>query len=333
MKPYPDQILAVNAALKRGQGIIQMPTGTGKSFVARMIIEAFNLKTLIIVPNLGLKEQMIETMKGLKNVKVENIDNPALKTLTDFDLLIGDEWHHSASKTYRKLNKTAWTKIYYRIFFSATPFRNDSEEALLLESIAGQVIYKLSYKDAVAKGYIVPVDSYFFNVPKQHIELDTYPEVYSKFVVHNEARNIIIGALLARLSDIPTLCIVREIAHGKILSKMTGIPFVYGEDKTTKVYIEQFKRGEIKSLIGTAGVLGEGQDTKPAEYVINAGLIRAKSQFMQIIGRGSRVYSGKDSVKIILFRDASHRYLIRHFNDQKKILLDEYDVTPVRLEL
>jgi superfamily II DNA or RNA helicase len=333
MKPYPDQLEAVKYAIKAETGIIEMPTGTGKSHTIRLLIEELNLRTLVIVPNLGIKTQMQETLKGLKNTVIENIDSNRLKNLKDFDILIIDEAHHASARTYHKLNKTAWIKIYYRFLFTATPFRNDNEESLLLEAICGKVIYRLTYTDAVARGYIVPVDALVYTVPRQKCDAETYREVYNQLVVNNEARNLMIGALLARLQGTPTLCLVKEIDHGKILSELTGVPFVYGEDELTKDYICQFNRGEIKSLIGTTGVIGEGIDTKPAEYIIIAGLGRAKSNFMQQVGRGVRTYPGKTSAKVILFKDTSHRFTSRHYNDQKKIMIDEYGVEPIKLEL
>jgi superfamily II DNA or RNA helicase len=333
MKPYPDQINAVNAALKHHRGTISMPTGTGKSLVIRLIIEALGLPTLVVVPTLEIKRQMQYTLSGLKNVTVENIDSKALSSLTTrFSVLILDEAHHAAAKTYHRLNKHKWNGIYYRFMLSATPYRNDTEETLLFEAICGEVIYKLSYRDAIRRSYIAPVEAYYLEVPKQPTDAFSYREVYDQLVIHNETRNLMIGALLGRL-DKPTLCLVREVIHGKILSEMTGFPFVSGEDDESRDYIRQFNSGEIKTLIGTTGILGEGIDSRPAEYVVVAGLGKAKSAFQQQIGRGVRNYPGKDSAKVIIFRDKSHKYLIRHYNAQKKILFDEYGVIPVKLTL
>lgn len=333
MKPYLDQLKAVQAALKHHRGVISMPTGTGKTYVAKMIIEALGLNTLVVVPTLEIKRQMQYTLSGLKNVTIENIDSNTLNSpATRFDVLIIDEGHHAAAKTYHRLNKRFWNGIYYRFFLTATPFRNDTEETLLFEAICGQVIYKLSYRDAIRRGYIVPVDAYYLEIPKQATNAFTYREVYDELVINNETRNIMIGVLLGRL-DAPTLCLVREVAHGKILSEITGYPFVSGEDEESRDYIRAFNSGEIQTLIGTTGILGEGVDTKPCEYVVIAGLGKAKSNLMQQIGRGVRKYQNKASCKVILLKDKSHRFLMSHFNNQKKIILDEYGVMPVKLTL
>jgi superfamily II DNA or RNA helicase len=333
LKPYPDQLRAVEAALKHHRGIIAMPTGSGKSHVIRLIIEALGLNTLVVVPSLEIKRQLQYTLSGLSDVTIENIDSKALsRPATRFHVLIIDEGHHSAAKTYQRLNKRIWNDIYYRFFLTATPFRNDSEETLLFEAICGQLIYKLSYRDAISRDYIVPIDAFYVELPKQSTDAFSYREVYDKLVIRNEIRNMMIGALLGRL-DRPTLCLVREVIHGKILSDLTGFPFVSGEDDESRDFIRQFNSGGIQTLIGTTGILGEGIDTKPCEYVVIAGLGKAKSQFMQQIGRAVRTYPGKESAKVIIFKDASHKFTLRHYNEQRKILLDEYGIKPIELTL
>lgn len=335
LTPYRAQDRAVESALQALRGGIIMPTGTGKSLVIAMIAAQLGVKTLVIVPTLEIKKQLSADMGkyGLFNISIMNIDNPKLKNMTDFDCLIIDECHHAAAKTYQNLNKTAWRGIYYRFFMTATFFRNQQNEQLLFEGIAGKPIFQLTQKEAIKEGYIVPIEAYYVDLPKQPTEAYTWREVYSELVVHNDFRNsVIVGHLEAlKLRDKFTLCLVKEIAHGKILSEATGVPFVSGQDEESRQYIELFKRGEIKQLIGTTGVLGEGIDTKPAEYIIIAALGKAKSAFMQQIGRGVRKYLGKTSAKVILFRDTNHKFLLRHFKEQVKILLEEYGVKVQKL--
>lgn len=339
-EPYMAQIDATTAAEEFERGCISMPTGTGKSLVIALIINTLQLKTLVVVPNIEIKKQLIADLKKsfkgpLKYVTVENIDSKALQTFTDFDCLIIDEAHHVAAKTYQKLNKTAWKGIYHRFFLTATPFRNNTEETLLFESIAGQVIYELSYKEAVDSNYIVPVEAFYIELPTVDNDYYTWSEVYSNLVVKNEKRNLELSLLLLKLNayDKATLCLVKEVAHGEELAAITGFPFVNGKDETTRQYIEDFNHGRTKVLIGTTGILGEGVDTKPCEYVVIAGLGKAKSAFMQQVGRGVRRFDGKESAKIILFKDKSHKFTLRHFSAQAKILKDEYGIKPTKLEL
>lgn len=333
------QMKASQMVEKEHRAIISAPTGSGKSFVIALILARLSVKTLIVVPSLQIKEQMILGLKAIfadmTNIHVENIDSSALKKPWSYDCLIIDEAHHVAAKTYQRLNKTAWSGIYYRVFLTATPFRNQTEETLLFEGIAGSTVFKLSYKEAVAKGYIAPIEAYYIEVPKIESDAFTWAQVYSQLVVNNKSRNEIIAEMLLNLSlaGVPTLCLVKEINHGKILSDLTGIAFANGQDEDTRVFIGAFNKGQIKSLIGTTGILGEGIDTKPCQFVVIAGLGKAKSAFMQQVGRAVRTFPGKESGKVIIIKDRSHKFLTRHFNAQCQILLDEYGVKPIKLEI
>lgn len=335
--PYPDQLEAMEAVVRNGQACLSAPTGSGKSLIIALIINRLRVRTLIVVPTLEIKRQLTEVLTGIfgpnKHITIENIGSNALKKATDYDCLILDEVHHAASKTYQKLNKTAWTGIYFRACLTATPFRNQTEETLLYEGIAGPVRYQLSFKDAVSKGYIVPLEAYYFEVPKQPTDAFTYAEVYSDLVVNNDERNKLISDLLLSLDyqGVSTLCLVKEIAHGEALKAITGHPFVNGEDEESRKYIQQFNDGKITCLIGTTGVLGEGCDTKPCEYVVIAGLGKSKVTFMQQVGRALRRFTGKESAKVIIIKDPSHRFTTRHFREQCRILKEEYGIIPSKI--
>lgn len=336
--PYPTQTAAIIKTSSFHRGILSLPTGSGKSLIIAMIVQSKGVKTLIVVPTVELKSQLTETLSAIVDSSlfvVENIASPRLKTLKGFDMLIVDEAHHSAAKTYRSLNKTVWKDIYFRYYMTATPFRNRDSEQMLFEGIAGDVIYELTYGEAVKYGQIVPVDGFFLEVPKTHTVERMWSKVYQQLVVKNQRRNEIISLMALRLlsSEKSVLIMVKEIEHGKILSELTGIDFMHGGDAETRAYLKEFNLGRIRALIGTYGVLGEGVDTVRAEWVIVAGLGKAKSAFMQQVGRGVRPFPGKDSAKIVLIKDGSHKWTASHFNAQKKILLDEYGAPCVRINL
>ncbi len=332
---YQWQIEAGDCALMYCRGIISAPTGTGKSRAMELLANSLNLKTLIVVPSIEIKKQLSLLFKNNKKVTVDNVDSKALLKPNDYECLIIDEAHHVAAKTYQKLNKTAWTNIYYRFFFTATPFRNDNEETLLFKAIAGDVIYSLSYEDAVKKKYIVPVEGYYVEVPKQKTDAYTYPQVYKELVVNNTPRNVLIAKLLTNLHSASksTLCLVKEVEHGRILADLTGLPFINGEDEDSRKYIRQFNTGGIMAVIATEGIMSEGVDTKPCEYVVIAGSGKAKSNFMQKVGRAVRNYPGKESAKVIIFSDKSHKFLSGHYYVQRGILKNEYKTVCVKLEI
>lgn len=341
--PYPQQVNAADAVLERSRGIVVAPTGAGKSLIIALIIEKLQVRTLVVVPTLELKRQLTETLRGyfgegavgelgalcaVENVAALDVTVP----LKGYDCVITDEYHHAAASTYRKLNKNCWTDVYHRVGLTATAFRSQSNERLLLESCLSEVIYKITYQEAVENGFIVPVEAFFFNLPKRKkVAGNTWATVYKELVVQNTDRNLLIAETMKRLRGKSTLCLVREVEHGAILSQLTGVPFASGVDGNTAELVEEFNKGG-RQLIGTVGVLGEGVDTRPAEYVIVAGLGKAKTQFMQSVGRCLRRYPGKESGKVILFKDPSHKWTLTHFKEQCRILKEEYGTKEIEVK-
>jgi superfamily II DNA or RNA helicase len=340
--PYPEQKDAAEACQATHRGIVVAPTGVGKSLIIALLIDKLQLNTLIVVPTLELKRQLTESLQKAfgvdevgefgKPIAVENVDSLETKGDASFyHCVIIDEFHHSAAATYRKLNKTAWKNIYYRFGLTATPFRSQDNERLLLESVLSHVIYRVEYQEAVKNGYIVPMEAYYIDVPrKDEVTGYTWSQVYSELVVNNEERNSLITQLLLKLSVAghATLCLVKEIKHGNNLANDGAFFFCCGMDNDSKSGIGDFNKGKIKTLIGTTGVLGEGVDTKPAEWVIIAGLGKSKNAFMQQCGRAFRTFPGKESCKVILFRDTSHKWTRAHFKAQVKYLKEEYGIIP-----
>lgn len=346
-EPYPEQNLAAATCWERGRGIVSAPTGVGKSVIIAKIIETLQVPTLVVVPGLELKRQLTASLaasfgpgvvgeRGMP-IAVENVDALDPNVKEPYDAVICDEFHHAAAATYRKLNLKSWTNAYYRFGLTATPFRAQDSERLLLESVLSEVIYRIDYPTAVRKGYIVPIEAYYYELPVQEMRGNdnSWTSVYSELVVNNDFRNRLIAHAMARVGSrgTPTLTLVKEIKHGEILAGLTGVAFANGKDGNTRERVLEFNLGETKQLIGTVGVIGEGVDTKPAEFIFLAAGGKAKTQFMQNCGRGVRVYPGKESCKVVLFRDKSHRFLERHFKACVKYLRDEYGIQPVRLDL
>lgn len=351
---YPEQIEAAKAAMfHEGRGIICAPTGVGKSFIAALVCDEFRVPTLIVVPSLELKKQLTHSLRGwfgdntvgplVKGkpkhfITIENVDAlDTKKPMWGIDLVIIDEFHHAGAKTYRDLNKKAWAGVYFKLGMTATPFRSKSTERLLLESVLSRVIYNIPYATAVAKGYIVPMEAYIYRLPKINLKGSgkNFHAVYKELVVERKDRNALISHLMHNLGEagVSALCLVKQIEHGKALQQDTDFPFAEGENECNRQLILEFNLRETDVMIGTMGVLGEGVDTKPCEYVILAGGGKSKNQFMQCAGRGFRVFPDKSSCKLILIDDPSHKWVHEHVKACVKYLAEEYGIAPTELPL
>ncbi len=136
-----------------GRGVVVMPTGSGKSYLARMAIEKIHRNTLIVVPTIDLMLQWNTQLERCFNqeigmlgggskeilpITVSTYDSAVLQMEyigTKFGLLIFDECHHLAGPTNK--HAALFSIAPYRLGLTATPEREN--EYLLYELIGPKV--------------------------------------------------------------------------------------------------------------------------------------------------------------------------------------------------
>ncbi|HZR43174.1 MAG TPA: DEAD/DEAH box helicase [Ktedonobacteraceae bacterium] len=172
MEPRPYQQEALGGWLAEGsQGVVVLPTGAGKTFVAAMAIHETGLWTLAVVPTIDLLQQWRVALaaalslqaddigvfgggeKEVKPITIITYDSAALypRELRHFGLLIFDECHHLPAPTYRLIAESAFTPL--RLGLSATPERSDMAHADL-EELIGPEVYRRSPAELTEGRYL-----------------------------------------------------------------------------------------------------------------------------------------------------------------------------------
>jgi superfamily II DNA or RNA helicase len=159
-RPYQEEALA-NWLADSSAGVVVLPTGAGKTFMAAMAIHETGLWTLAVVPTIDLLQQWRAALasalsltfdeigifgggeKDIKPITIITYDSAALypRELRHFGMLIFDECHHLPAPTYRLIAESAFTPI--RLGLSATPERSDMAHADL-EELIGPEVYRRS---------------------------------------------------------------------------------------------------------------------------------------------------------------------------------------------
>jgi len=139
------------------RGVIVLPTGSGKSFVAEMCINQTQRPTLIVAPTLDLVGQWYDRLRmsfqqeiGILGggchevlpITVSTYDSAYLylsKYGDRFCCLIFDEVHHLPAPGY--LEATRGTLAPFRLGLTATLEREDGREVLLNDAV-GPVVYR-----------------------------------------------------------------------------------------------------------------------------------------------------------------------------------------------
>ncbi len=194
------QTAAVNAWLKAGRrGVVVMPTGTGKTFMAFLCIEKVGRPTLVVTPKIDLMVQWARELEMSFGVEVGMVGagefNYKPLTVTTYDsayihlerwanrygLVIFDECHHLPGATFSEAAIASLAP--FRLGLTATPERADAGEQMFPQLIGG-IAYRLDITD-VAGEFLAPYETRRMYVDLTNEEAETYRncrEEYRKFV-------------------------------------------------------------------------------------------------------------------------------------------------------
>lgn len=140
------------------RGIVVLPTGTGKSFLALLAMRQTARSTLIVVPTLDLMEQWATQLekafqqkigllgggsKEILDITVSTYDSAVIHSErigNKFALLIVDECHHLSGEVYQQLARHSIAP--FRLGLTATP-PDDEMAKTTIEELLGKICYRV----------------------------------------------------------------------------------------------------------------------------------------------------------------------------------------------
>jgi superfamily II DNA or RNA helicase len=161
--PYPHQREAIEAWVAGGKrGVVVLPTGAGKTYVAQLAIQSVQRSALVIVPTIDLLHQWSSVLQkafrqeiGLIGggyheilpITVSTYDSACIhmdRLGHRFGLLVFDEVHHLPGELYRQSALSCIAP--FRLGLTATFERADGKESVL-EELVGPVSFQRSIKE------------------------------------------------------------------------------------------------------------------------------------------------------------------------------------------
>jgi superfamily II DNA or RNA helicase len=207
-QPFPHQTEALEAWWKEGgQGVVVLPTGTGKTFLAILAIQRTARPALVVTPTIDLLNQWYGELLSAFQVPVGLLGGgyydlqPLTVTTYDsayihlerwgnrFGLLVFDECHHLPGPTY--LAAAVGSLAPFRLGLTATPERADGQEALLPELI-GPLVYRREIKQ-LAGDYLAEYRTQQLWVDLSPEEQERYQRAREQYRTFVEERGIAMG--------------------------------------------------------------------------------------------------------------------------------------------
>jgi superfamily II DNA or RNA helicase len=205
-EPRPYQIEALDAWRNaRFQGLVVLPTGAGKTYVAEMAIDATRRSTLVVAPTLDLVQQWYTQLRAsfeqpvgligggeydIQAITVSTYDSAYLhmENIGDkFGLIIFDECHHLPSAGYRFAADSSLAP--FRLGLTATPDRADGAQ-ILYDELIGKVVLQRGIEE-LAGLYLADYETIRIAVdltPSERATYDKARATYREFVVSQGIR-------------------------------------------------------------------------------------------------------------------------------------------------
>jgi superfamily II DNA or RNA helicase len=350
----PDQKRLIKAALVSGRGVLQAPTGSGKTMCLLGIISAFKRERILFLchtltlisqfreelvkwgfSDIGVLSGEEKTTGRIQLATIQSFSKLDPETYVDeYDVILVDETHHISSYKglYAKVIQRMLAPV--RLGVTATmPYKEDAKFAL--EGILGPKLAELTIKEGNKLGIIAKPIIKILEAPYidglEYIEDSKdnlkYPEVYQEGIVDNLARNMMIVVTAKNLiaENKSTLINVNRIEHGDRIEAMgleygVRCKFIYGADgDDTRIRVRNaLESKRIKCVIAST-IFKEGVNIPSLDCCINAAGGKSEIATLQALGRGLRTTKTKKEVMIIDFKDTSNKWLRRHFRARYKV--------------
>ncbi len=201
--PFPYQTEAIAAWTRAGhRGVVVLPTGAGKTFVAVMAIAKRRRPTLVLVPTLDLLSQWYELFRAtfggtigvigggdhdVRELTVTTYDSAHLHMEhlgRRFGLLVFDECHHLPSPSYAMAARMSLAP--FRLGLTATPERTDGRG---YDELIGPIVYRRDITE-LSGDYLAEYDTVRLEVELSPDERVAYEEARATYLDFVRSRGI-----------------------------------------------------------------------------------------------------------------------------------------------
>jgi superfamily II DNA or RNA helicase len=187
--PFPHQIEGVDTWWQQGgRGVVVLPTGTGKSYLAHLAIARAARPALVLVPTIDLLNQWFAELTAAFNVPVGLLGGGYFDlqplTVSTYDsaflhlerwgnrygLLVCDECHHLPGPSFQM--SAIGCIAPYRLGLTATPERADGQD-ILFPDLLGPIVYRREIKQLAGE--------FLAEYRVERVEVDLGPEDQERY--------------------------------------------------------------------------------------------------------------------------------------------------------
>jgi superfamily II DNA or RNA helicase len=315
------------------KGVVVMPTGTGKTILSALDAQRMGGRVLFLVHRLDILAQSMDAYRKVWGKLNEGLltgietynerDCQVLFASKDtlrqpevlagyppdyFDYVVVDEVHHGQSPSYHGILNHFRPR--FMLGMTATPDRTDRKD--IFELFDYNKAYEISLSEVIERGYLVPftyigltddIDYTRIRFQNNHYRVDDL----ERQLIIPERNKAILDAYLEPTKGAGDKAIgfCVSIAHADRMAEYfieQGVlaAAVYSGKPDRDEIIAKFRNDELQ-VVFTVDLFNEGMDFPNVRVLLFLRPTESKTVFLQQLGRGLRLCSGKDRVRVLDF--------------------------------
>lgn len=311
LRDYQKECVEIIGRLEPGAYLIQMATGLGKTVTFANIRRKGRM--LILSHREELVRQPLKYFDCAHGVEMagesadpsDEVVSASVMSLTrrldrygpdDFDVIVCDEAHHAAAKTYRRIFEHFHPRLL--LGFTATPNRADS---VRLDDVFQDIVFQRDLRWGIKNGYLSDIECRRVNIGFDLRGVKSARGDYAPGELDEamEGTADAIAQAYRELAKGATLIFAVSVHQAEeIASRIPGAAVVTGETNNRAELIAAFTRRDIPCLVNCM-VFTEGTDIPLVETVIIARPTQSDSLYTQMVGRGLRLHPEKERLQLI----------------------------------
>ncbi|MFO7716376.1 DEAD/DEAH box helicase [Desulfosarcina sp.] len=332
LKPF--QSAAVLEIKKKDFGTLSAPTGSGKTVMGLYLIAQRCQPTVVVVHTKDLAFQWIQRIGQFLGIPADQVGLIGAGSRRIGDRItvalvqtlyrcsdqvapctghiVVDECHRTPSRTFTDA-VTAFD-CRYMLGLSATPWRRDNLSKLIFWHL-GDVHHEVDKVQLEQKGYILKADVVLRpTVFEPYFDpVSDYSRMLSELTADDARNRLIASDVNKEVRTGKGVCLVLSDRkkHCETLQGILRYKFnVHAElltgdlnDEMRKAVLDRLNQGQVKVLIATGQLIGEGFDCPDLSTLFMATPIRFSGRVMQYLGRILRPAQGKARARVYDYVD------------------------------
>jgi superfamily II DNA or RNA helicase len=340
----------VNFSFTKDFGTLSSAAGSGKTVMALYIIARRKQPALIIVHTKDLAVQWVERIEtflgigseavgfigGGKKVIGEKITVALVQSLykcaeevaENIGFLVVDECHRCPSRTFTEA--VSCFDSQFMLGLSATPYRRDQLSKLIFWHL-GDKHHEVDKSQLIESGDVLPAKVIFreTNFTTRCDPVSEYSKMLAELATDTERNKLIASDVAGEAARNDGICLILSDrkAHCKNLQAMLRFRFKLESELLTgdldiadrQKVLERINNGQVKVVIATGQLIGEGFDCKDLTTLFLATPIKFSGRLLQYLGRVLRPATGKEYARVFDYVDVRVETLLKAANTRQRV--------------